>query len=131
VAIDGVYAVAYCGTIGLGIAVFKVANGEVVGHDYIGSKIIGTVTEDGNGLIDFDATLQVKPGNNLVVGTSSPAAPYSRSIKHKFPPDFGDGVPQVVALSPGEMTVMVKRSIDAFADAATNGFVIHVKPPTL
>jgi hypothetical protein len=84
-AIDGVYAVAYCGTIGLGIAVFKVKNGEVVGRDYIGSKIIGTVTEDGNGLIDFDVTLQVKPGNNLIVGTSSPAAPYSRSIKHKPP----------------------------------------------
>ena len=39
---------------------------EVVGHDYVGSKIIGTVTEDGNGLIDFDVTLQVSQGTILL-----------------------------------------------------------------
>ena len=40
-AIDGTYAVAYCGSIGLGVAVLKVENDEVIGHDYVGSVIAG------------------------------------------------------------------------------------------
>ena len=43
--IDGVYAVAYCGSIGLGVAMLKVENGQVIGHDYVGSVIAGIATE--------------------------------------------------------------------------------------
>ena len=44
-AIDGIYAVAYCGSIGLGVAMLKVDNGQVIGRDYVGSVVAGIATE--------------------------------------------------------------------------------------
>ena len=70
-AIDGTYAVAYCGSIGLGVAVLKVENGEVIGHDYVGSVIAGIATELPNGEIDLDVSMLVQPGAHFVVGTSA------------------------------------------------------------
>ena len=52
-AIDGTYAVAYCGSIGLGVAMLNVNNGQVIGHDYVGSVIAGIATELPNGEIDL------------------------------------------------------------------------------
>ena len=127
-AIDGIYAVAYCGSIGLGVAMLKVENGQVIGHDYVGSTIAGIATELSNGEIDLDVSMLIQPGAHLVVGTSAQDLPYARGIKHRFPPEFGDGAPQTVRLSPGTTTVMVKRAADAWADAATKGFLIQVKP---
>ena len=84
-AIDGTYAVAYCGSIGLGVAMLKVDNGEVIGHDYVGSVIAGIATELLNGEIDLDVSMLVQPGAHLVVGTSAQDLPYTRGIKHQFP----------------------------------------------
>ena len=127
-AIDGTYAVAYCGSIGLGVAVFKVENGQLIGRDNVGSVIAGIVTELPNGEIDLDVSMLVQPGAHLVVGPSAQDLPYARGIKHRFPPEFGDGAPQTVLLSPGTMTVMVKRAADDWAPAATKGFVIQLRP---
>jgi hypothetical protein len=71
VAIDGTYALAYCGSIGLGVAVLKVENGEVIGHDNVGSVIAGIATELPNGEIDLDVSMPVQPGAHFVVGTSA------------------------------------------------------------
>jgi hypothetical protein len=128
VAIDGTYAVAYCGSIGLGVAMLKVDNGQVIGHDYVGSVIAGIATELPNGEIDLDISMLVQPGAHLVAGTSAQDLPYARGIKHRFPPEFGDGAPQTVLLTPGTMTVMVKRAADNWAPAATKGFSIQLKP---
>ena len=127
-AIDGTYAVAYCGSIGLGVAMLKVDNSQVIGHDYVGSVIAGIATELPNGEIDLDVSMLVQPGAHFVVGTSAQDLPYARGIKHRFPPEFGDGAPQTVLLTPGTMTEMAKRAADDWAPAATKGFVIHLKP---
>ena len=39
--IEGVFAIAYGGHIGLGLAVIKVTDGQVLGHDFVGSKYHG------------------------------------------------------------------------------------------
>jgi hypothetical protein len=128
VVIAGTYAVAYCGSIGLGVAMLKVDNGQVIGRDYVGSAIAGIATELPDGEIDLDVSMLVQPGAHLVVGTSAQDLPYACGIKHRFPPEFGDGAPQTVLLTPGTMTVMVKRSADNWAPAATKGFSIQLKP---
>jgi hypothetical protein len=85
-------------------------------------------TELPNGEIDLDVSMLVQPGDHLVVGASAQDLPYARGIKHRFPPEFGDGTPQTVLLTPGRMTVMVKRAADNWAPAATKGFSIQLKP---
>jgi hypothetical protein len=50
-----------------------VTDGQVFGHDFVGSKFTGTAVEDEYGSIDFDVTMEVKPGVWLVQGTG----PYS------------------------------------------------------
>jgi hypothetical protein len=112
VSIEGVFAIAYGGNIGLGLAVIKVTDGQVFGHDFVGSKFTGTAVEDDYGSIDFDVTMEVKPGVWLVQGTGPQELPHSRRLKHRFPRDFGDGKPQYIFLPPGMVTLMVKRVID-------------------
>ena len=124
--IEGVFAIAYGGNIGLGLAVIKVTDGQVFGHDFVGSKFTGTAVEDDYGSIDFDVTMEVKPGVWLVQGTGPQELPHSRRLKHKFPRDFGDGKPQYIFLPPGMVTLMVKRVVDQFSDAATHGFEIQI-----
>jgi hypothetical protein len=72
VSIEGVFAIAYGGNIGLGLAVIKVTDGQVFGHDFVGSKFTGTAVEDVYGSIDFDVTMEVKPGVWLVAGNGAP-----------------------------------------------------------
>jgi hypothetical protein len=86
VAIDGTYAVAYCGSIGLGVAMLKVDNGQVIGHDYVGSVIAGIATELPNGEIDLDVSMLVQSGAHLVVGTSAQDLPYARGHQTPIPP---------------------------------------------
>jgi hypothetical protein len=72
VSIEGVFAIAYGGNIGLGLAVIKVADGQVFGHDFVGSKFTGTAIEDDYGSIDFDVTMEVKPGRVACAGNGAP-----------------------------------------------------------
>jgi hypothetical protein len=73
VSIEGVFAIAYGGNTGLGLAVIKVTDGQVFGHDFVW----------------------------LVEGMRPQELPHSRRLKHKFPRDFGDGKPQYIFLPPG------------------------------
>jgi hypothetical protein len=92
----------------------------------LAANITGTAVEDDYGSIDFDVTMEAKPGVWLVQGTGPQELPHSRRLKHKFPRDFGDGKPQYIFLPPGMVTLMVKRVVDQFSDAATHGFEIQI-----
>ena len=111
----------------LGLAVIKVTDGQVFGHDFVGSKFTGTAVEDDYGSIDFDVTMEVKPGVWLMQGTGPQELPHSRRLKHKFPLDFGEGKPQYIFLPPGMVTLMVKGGVDQFSDAATHGFEFRLR----
>jgi hypothetical protein len=51
---------------------------------------------------------------------------HDRERDGPFPRDFGDGKPQYIFLPPGMVTLMVKRVVDQFSDAATLGFEIQI-----
>jgi len=126
-AVDGVYGVVYGGNFALGGAVFKVTNGKVIGADHVGGRYIGTVTEDAAGNIDMNVTFRA--GMILAQSTDAQEAPYSRTIKHKFPPMFGDGEPQKIGTPPSGVTVMIKRIPDEpYGALATRGFKLQVNP---
>jgi hypothetical protein len=126
-AVDGVYGVVYGGPFALGAAVFRVTNGKVMGANHVGGRYIGTVTEDAAGNIDMNVIF--KAGVILTPGTDAQEEPYSRTIKHKFPPMFGDGEPQKIGMPPGWVTVMIKRIPDEpYGALATRGFKLQVNP---
>jgi hypothetical protein len=125
-AVDGVYGVVYGGPFALGAAVFKVTNGKVMGADHVGGRYIGTVTEDAAGNIDMNVTFKA---GVIRQGTDAQEVPFSRTIKHKFPPMFGDGEPQKITMPPGWVTVMIKRVPDEpYGALATRGFKLQVNP---
>jgi hypothetical protein len=125
VQIDGIYGFVYSGANGLGIGVFRLKDGQIVGHDYARGSYNGAATANADGSIDLELTMQVPAGGELVQGTAAQDIPYQRQIKHRFPPGFGDGEPVRVQMPPGEIIVMVKRIPDGFEEAATNGFTIQ------
>jgi len=129
-ALDGTYGCVYCGTDGLGLAVFNVKNGTVVGFDYVGDRYHGTATENGkNGEIALDLTFNVPPGVVLVQGTAPQEVPHSRHIAQILPPAFGDGTPVEFDTGPGIVTAMIKRIPDDFEPAAFYGFKVVANPP--
>jgi hypothetical protein len=128
-ALDGTYGFVCCGAHGLGVGVFNIKGGNVVGSDYGGGRYHGTATEDAaSGEITLDITFDVLPGMPLVQGTAAQEVHYSRHIKQTLPRDFGDGAPINIESPPGTVTAMVKRVPDEWEPAAFQGFTFQLKP---
>lgn len=123
--IDGTYGFVYSGANGIGMGVFVVKEGRVVGRD-LGLSYDGTATAHEDGSIELDVTMHVRAGAELVQGTAAQDVPYQRQIKHRFPPGFGDGEPERVKSPPGEIILMVKRIPDEFEEAAISGFTLQI-----
>jgi hypothetical protein len=98
----------------------------VTGCDFAGGRYRGNAHEQANGEVLFDVTFVVAPGIETVQGTGPQDVSYTKTIKHTFPANFGDGAPQELRLAPGEVTVMIKRIPDDFAGAAIHGFTLEV-----
>jgi hypothetical protein len=128
-AIDGTYGFVYSGANGIGIGVFAISDGRIVGSDFVGGRYTGSATEQADGRIAVELTFDVRPGMMLVEGTSPQDVPHSRRITHLFSADFGDGVPEIVNAPPGLLTLMIKCCSDEFAAAAVNGFSLRANEP--
>ena len=124
-ALDGTYGFVYCGTAGVGVGIFNLTGDQIIGCDYGGGRYTGTAIEDSTGSITVDATVHIAPAVLLVQGAAAHDISYSRRLRHLFPPLFGDGSPQQIDVSPGTVTVMVKRIADEFHDAAVDGFTLQ------
>jgi hypothetical protein len=129
-ALDGTYGVVYCGADGLGLGVFNLKNGSVVGYDYVGGRYHGTAKEEAaNGKVALDLIFEVPPGVVLVQGTAPQDVPHSRRITQTLPAEFGDGTPVEFNIPPGPVTAMIKRIPDGFEPAAFYGFKLVPNPP--
>jgi hypothetical protein len=127
---NGTYGVVYCGTDGLGVGVFNLKDGIVVGADYVGGRYRGTATETANGKITFDLTFKVPADVVLVQGTAAQELPHSRRITQTLPAEFGDGTPVEFETGLGIVTAMIKRIPDGLESAAFYGFTLVAnKPP--
>jgi hypothetical protein len=106
--IDGIYGFVYCGANDLGFGVFKVfPDGKVIGADCGRGRYTGTAHEDAEGNIVVEYSFTVPPGSTLVQGIAAQDLPYSKAIKEKFPPLFGDGKP--IPASQPPVTMMVRK----------------------
>jgi hypothetical protein len=129
-ALDGTYGCVYCGTNGVGLGLFSLKDGIVVGGDFVGGRYRGTATEDtASGEITLDLTFEIPPGVWLVQGTSAQDMRHSRRITQTLPPAFGDGSPVEFDTPPGIVTAMIKRVPDDFEPAAVHGFKIQPNSP--
>jgi hypothetical protein len=117
---DGTYGFVYCGAIGLGIGVFTVRSGAVIGRDYSGVTYHGSANDQPDGSIDLSIIMTMSSVPSAE-GTPGQDTPYRREVIHRYPPQFGDGKPIEVTMGPGPITVMIRRVSDAFASAAIDG----------
>jgi hypothetical protein len=106
----------------LGLSVFNVKNGKVVGFDFAIGRYHGPAIEDAASReITLDLTFEVPAGADPVQRTA-----YTRRIKQTLPPDFGDGAPIKVDTRRGILTAMVKRIPDDYEQAAFYGFILRI-----
>ncbi len=119
---DGTYGFVYCGSTGLGVGVFTVQSGAVIGCDSGQVTYRGTATDHPDGSITLSLIMRIPQGTPLVTGTSPQEVVHQRQVEHRFPPGFGHGEPEKIFTAPaGPLTVMVKRIPDEFASAAAQG----------
>jgi hypothetical protein len=62
----------------------------------------------------------------LVQGTAPQDLPHRRHIEHGMPAGFGNGRPVEISVSPGSVTVMVKRVPDDWARAVSEGVSVSI-----
>jgi hypothetical protein len=128
VEMNGTYGFVYCGYIGVGMGVFRIANSALVGVDLAGAKYRGQVVEDkSTGGMKIAFEMSVPSGVMLVQGTTPLDTPYTKTAEINAPPDFGDGTPFQVYIAPGTITMMVKRIPDDYS-AFADGVRVNVQP---
>ena len=100
----------------MGIGWFRVtADGKFLGGDSGGAIYRGTATEDKDGRITLDLTMELPAGSTLVEGSSPQDLPHQRGLHARLPPLFGDGSPQEMqGGAGGTVTIMVKRMRDDY-----------------
>ncbi len=119
---DGTYGFVYCGPTGLGIGVFTIRLGAVIGFDSGQVTYHGTATELPDGRIDLNHQMRIPPATPSVTGTSPQDVAHQWQIEHRFPVKYGDGEPDKIFTAPGgPLTLMIKRIPDEFAGVATQG----------
>jgi hypothetical protein len=125
---DGTYSFVYRGFVGVGMGLFKVAGGSLVGVDFAGGKYRGTVVVDsGTGEIDLSVQMTVPAGAFLVQGTSAQDLEYTKMVSTKVPPNFNGGKPFDVMIPPGSVTLMVVQIPDDW-EPYTAGFRLTIAP---
>ena len=124
--IDGTYAFVYSGVNGLGVGIFTVLGEKFEGVDFVGGRYTGTARENRDGTISISIDFDIKPGMDLVQGTSPEEVPHRRHIEHEMPAGFGNGRPVEISSPPGSVTVMVKRVPDDWARALSEGLSVSI-----
>jgi hypothetical protein len=122
------YSFVYSGSAGVGIGMFSVTDGQLVGTDLEGVSYRGTFLKDEmTGEIDIALDQTVPVGVFLVQGTSAQDLPYIKSISARLPADFDQGKPIEVFLSPGPVILMIRRIPDEW-EPYTHGVNVSITP---
>lgn len=125
------YGFVYSGVAGVGIGIFRIADGKLVGTDLGGVRYRGSfVIDETTGEISLDLDQTVPAGVFLVQGTSPQDVPYIESISGKWPADFAERKPIEMHLPPGPVTLMVRRIPDNWS-AHADGVNVSITPQTL
>lgn len=129
-AIDGTYGFVYSGATGIGIGAFKIDGEALIGSDSSGGRYSGRVVESPDThQIEMQIRIEVPSDATLVNGGGPSSEPQVEELTHEFPPLFGNGDPQAIELSAGNITVMIKAIPEGFAPAAEIGFKLQIIDP--
>ncbi len=122
------YGFVYSGFAGVGMGMFSVTEGQLIGTDLGGISYRGTFLKDEvTGEIDIALEQTVPPGVFLVQGTSAQDMPYIKSISARLPADFDQGKPIEVFLPPGHVILMIRRVPDEW-EPYTHGVNVSITP---
>ena len=106
---DGIYAMYFTGSAGVGHGVFVLKDGVIAGADAIGGVLDGSFQENAEGDLDIAVTMTVPPGASLVTGAVADREPLVQKIKATLPRDFGGGRPIGLNMPTGPVNVIFKR----------------------
>ena len=120
--LDGTYGFVYSGVNGIGIGVFVIKDGTVTGRDWANTSYSGSAMENADSTITMDLRLRFPPGTYLVQGSSPQDLAHEREFKVTVPARFGEGAPFKAHLPGGSMHMMVQRTTQDYAPAASKGF---------
>jgi hypothetical protein len=125
---DGTYSFVYRGFFGVGMGLFKVTDGSLVGVDFGGGRYRGTIVV-GSTTREMDLAIQmtVPAGVFLVQGTSAQDLEYTKMVSTKVHPNFNEGRPFDVMIPPGSVTLMVVQIPDDW-EPYTAGFRLTIAP---
>lgn len=124
---NGTYSFVFCGEVGVGVGILSIQDDKLTGTDSGGGKYRGCVktkSEEEGFKVVFD--LFVPAGLSLVLGTSTQPLSYCKNnIEVDLRADFYNGEPIKVSVPPGEVTLMIRRISDEFAQYASS-MKIHI-----
>jgi hypothetical protein len=112
----------------VGLGILKVTDGVVIGVDLAGSRYRGQMLPlEGSDEVEFRLEMAIPPGVSLVQGTSAQPIPYVKALPARLPVDFANGAPIAIRVSPGTVTIMIKRIPDEYGPYAS-GININISP---
>lgn len=106
---DGIYAMYFTGTVGVGHGVFVLKDGVIAGADAIGGVLDGTYEDADEGNLTVSITMTFPPGALLVTGAVADQEPLTQQISATLPVDLGNGKPIELTLPTGPVNVIFKR----------------------
>ena len=125
---NGTYSFVYSGPTGVGLGVFRITDGNLVGVDLSGVRYRGTAIANPDGTIKLAIDQTVPAGTFLVNGVSSQDIPMTRSLSVEAPSGFGDGEPFKAAIQPSPVTLMVKQIPDDPWATYADGVSVDIRP---
>lgn len=123
---DGTYGFVYCGDLGVGMGVFRIAGSELIGCDLAGGRYRGQISNNPDGSSRLSYQMTVPRGVFLVQGLIPMDVPYTLSNVTDLPPDFANGQPIEIDFA-GSVTMMVRRIAGEYAPYA-DGMEVNVRP---
>jgi hypothetical protein len=126
---DGTYRFVYSGEVNVGIGVFVIKDNVIKGADLFGTRYRGQIAKDPEtGCLSVLLDMLVPAGTSLVQGSSFQELDRTKTeITLLLRPDFDNGKPIEVFISPGYVTLMIKRTLDAESIYA-DGFSLTATP---
>jgi hypothetical protein len=114
---NGTYSFVYSGAVGVGMGFFVIKDNVLTGADIGGGRYHGDVTENqetGGFNVLFDMFV---PAGMVLAQNSAPQEIdlMKTEISLQFKPDFDNGEPIKVYISPGDVTLMIKRIPDEYS----------------
>ncbi|WP_127110869.1 hypothetical protein [Pararhodobacter zhoushanensis] len=105
---EGIYAVYFTGSGGVGLAVLVMMDGIVTGSDEMGGSLDGTYSTSDSGRVSVSVVLKTSPGTTLATGQTM-SSMHTQTIKIDLPAGFANGQSINMQTPLGPLTASFKK----------------------